>query len=109
MYLFTWPSPWMNGELGSPHGIELRFVFGTLNNPAKIEYTGKGRNAERLSEKVMDAWIAFARTGNPNHEGIPEWFAYSDKRETMLFDKEVKVENAPFETERKAWDFYKYT
>ena len=56
----------------------------------------------------MDAWIAFARTGNPNHDNIPEWLPYSDKRETMILDKETRVENAPFETERKAWDFFKY-
>jgi len=53
----------------------------------------------------MDAWIAFARTGNPNHKGIPELTAYDKgKRATILFDKEVTIEEDPYGIERKAWE-----
>jgi para-nitrobenzyl esterase len=53
----------------------------------------------------MDAWIAFARTGNPNHSNIPEWPEYdTEKRATMMMGKECEVVNAPFEKERVAWD-----
>jgi len=108
MYLFTWPSPMMNGTLGSSHAVEVSFVFGTLDKPGISDYTGKGKDADILSEKIMDAWIAFARTGNPNHNNIPDWPPYSDKRETLILDKEIKVEEAPFEIERKVWDRFKY-
>ena len=30
-------------------------------------------DSKQLAKNVMDAWVAFARTGNPNHEGLPEW------------------------------------
>lgn len=108
MYLFTWPSPMMDGTLGSSHAVEVSFVFGTLDKPGISAYTGKSKDAEILSEKIMDTWIAFARTGNPNHKNIPDWPPYSDKRETLILDKEIKVEKAPFETERKVWDRFKY-
>jgi len=50
----------------------------------------------------MDAWIAFARTGNPNHEGLPEWQSYdSEKRATMILGKDCKLENAVQDKERK--------
>jgi len=53
----------------------------------------------------MDSWTSFARTGNPNHNGIPEWPSYGvGKRSTMIFDKEIKVVNGPLDEERAAWD-----
>ena len=54
---------------------------------------------------MMDAWIAFARTGNPNTDSLPEWPAYDkDTRATMFIGPECKVENAVAEEERSAWD-----
>jgi para-nitrobenzyl esterase len=105
MYMFTWPSPWMDGQLGCPHAIEIAFAFGTYDKPGQDMYCGKGKDVEELSEKVMDTWIAFARSGNPNHKGIPKWVPYDDKkRSTMLLGKEIKLEEAPLEDERAAWD-----
>ena len=104
-YLFTWPSPAFKGRLGSCHAVEIAFVFGTLNTQFMDEMCGKGPEANELSEKMMDTWLTFARTGNPNHKGIPKWPPYdAEKRSTMLMGKEFKVENAVFEKERKAWD-----
>ena len=54
---------------------------------------------------MMDAWIAFAHSGNPNHENIPTWPPYdSNNRSTMLIGTEFKVMEKSFETEREAWD-----
>jgi len=53
----------------------------------------------------MDAWIAFARTGNPNHKGLPEWQPYDiEKRATMTLGKDCKQVNAAYDKEREAWD-----
>ena len=53
----------------------------------------------------MDAWISFARSGNPNHKNIPELLPYDEeKRATIIFDKEVKIEYDPYGNERVAWD-----
>ena len=52
----------------------------------------------------MDAWVAFAHTGNPNTEGLPDWPPYDVKgRATMFLDKKCKVVNTAFEKERAAW------
>jgi para-nitrobenzyl esterase len=105
MYLFTWPSPFMGLNLGACHITEIPFVFGMLNIPGWAMFSGTGEEAEKLSEKIMDAWIAFARTGNPSHSEIPEWPKYNaEKRGTMLLGKEIKVVDDPYREERLAWD-----
>jgi len=104
-YLFTWESPGMDGQLGSCHALEIGFVFNTLNLPGMDEFTGQGPEAELLSQKIMDAWIAFARTGNPNNKGLPEWKPYDiEERATMTLGKECKQVNAAYDKEREAWD-----
>ena len=102
-YMFTWPSPGLDGILGACHSLEIPFVFGTLNSPTLKEFVSGA--PKELSEKMMDSWISFAKTGNPNHSNIPNWPAYdTETRGTMIFDKECKVENALFDKEREAWD-----
>ncbi|MFX1376281.1 MAG: carboxylesterase/lipase family protein [Promethearchaeota archaeon] len=104
-YIFTFQCPLFNGALGSPHSIEIPFVFNTINAPGMPQFIGKGPKIETLSEKVIDAWIAFARIGNPNHAGILNWPSYNiEKRATMFLGDELKVVNAPFDKEREAWD-----
>jgi para-nitrobenzyl esterase len=101
--MFTWPSPGLDGILGACHSLEIPFVFGTLDSPTLKEFV-KGAPKE-LSEKMMDAWINFAKSGNPNHGNLPNWPAYDvEMRETMIFGEECKVEKALFEKERTAWD-----
>jgi para-nitrobenzyl esterase len=49
------------------------------------------------------AWVAFARTGNPNAKGLPHWPAFTaDQRATMIFNDECKLVNDPFKEERLA-------
>ncbi len=104
-YLFTWPSPGFNGELGACHALEIPFVFNTLNNPSFADFVGKSPDLNDISYKVMDAWISFARTGNPNHDGIPNWPSYDvEKRSTLLIDHEFKVVEKFLDKERAAWD-----
>jgi len=105
MYLFTWPSPFMGGIFGSCHTLEIPFVLGMLDVSFWSWFAGTGEEAKKLSEKIMDAWIAFARTGNPSNSGIPEWPKYNtEKRSTMLLGKEIKVVDDPYGKERMAWD-----
>jgi len=105
MYLFTWPSSFMDGMFGSFHTLEIPFVFGMLDDPFWKILSETSEEAEKLSEKIMDSWIAFARTGNPSHNGIPEWPKYNvEKRSTMMLGKEIKVVVDPYGKERLAWD-----
>ncbi len=102
-YLFSWPSPGLDGILGSCHSIEIPFVFGTTDAPNIQEFLDGAPTG--LSEKVMDAWIAFARNGNPNNDSIPEWPAYNaEKRATMVLGDDCKVEYAIFDEDREVWD-----
>ena len=105
MYLFTWPSSFMDGMFGSFHTLEIPFVFGMLDDPFWKILSETSEEAKNLSEKIMDSWITFARTGNPSHAGIPEWPQYDTiKRSTMLLGKEIKAVDDPYGKERKAWN-----
>jgi para-nitrobenzyl esterase len=103
-YLFTMKCPLLDGKLGACHALELPYVFGTINLPKMDEFAGKGAVVEAVSEKMMDAWIAFARTGNPNNDGIPDWPAYEPgKRSTMVFGPDIKVVEKYLDKQREAW------
>lgn len=105
MYLFTWKSPFGGGKYGAMHALELPFVFGLLGDKDVGIFPGRTEETQKLSEQMMDAWLAFSRTGSPNHENIPELPAYDKgKRATILFDKKVTVELDPYGNERAAWD-----
>ncbi len=90
MYLFTWQSPVMDGKYKAVHCMELPFVFNNIDRCR--EMTGGGEDAQMLADKVSQAWINFARTGDPNHEGLPLWPAYSPANtSTMHFDNSCRV------------------
>ncbi|MGC4037186.1 MAG: carboxylesterase family protein [Chitinophagaceae bacterium] len=94
MYLFTWQSPVNDGIYKAMHCMELPFVF---NNIARCEeMTGGGKQAYALADKMSSSWINFARTGNPNAKGLPEWPAYTTaKGATMIFDNQCSVRDNP--------------
>jgi para-nitrobenzyl esterase len=65
--------------------------------------TGTGQDRYALADKMSAAWAAFARSGNPNHKGLPNWPKFNPaQRATMIFDHECKVVNDPNGEERKA-------
>ncbi len=98
MYLFRWAA----GPLGSAHGFEIPFVFDNARPPVMPESVSRGDLAARMSE----AWLAFARSGRPDHPGNPDWPAYTlEDRATMTFDRdESHVERDPCGEERRAWE-----
>lgn len=100
MYYFTWHSPVRDGKLRAFHTVELPFVFDNLE--AGKSTTGSGADRVALADRVSNAWTAFARTGNPNHPGLPHWPAFtSQERATMIFNTQCKVVNDPNGDERK--------
>lgn len=103
-YLFTHESPARRGALGSCHALDLPFVFGTYFVPGQDKFAGTGPAVAKLSGQMMDAWVAFAKTGNPEHGGIGDWKPYDTaSRKTMIFGKQTGQVQAPFEEERAVW------
>ena len=101
-YRFDWHSPALGGRLRSAHTVEIPFVFDNTDVPKVMTNSPR---AAALAAKTSSAWIAFARTGNPNHPGLPEWPAYTlDDRATMVFDDVSTVFNDPGAAERQFWN-----
>jgi para-nitrobenzyl esterase len=104
-YLFTWASPAFGGMLGACHAIELGFVFGTHAAKGMAAFSGSGPAADALAGSTMDAWLAFARTGDPSCASLGRWPTYtSADRATMLLGERCTLEHAPLEEERSAWN-----
>jgi para-nitrobenzyl esterase len=91
MYKLSWPSPFAFGILGSYHSLDILFVFHNLDKVGPASYI-----PDKLASTIQDAWIAFASTGDPNHNGLPYWPAYeTGERSTMIFDLESRVKDDP--------------
>lgn len=103
-YLFTWTSPMAGGMLGACHGLDVPFVFGSLTHPDIARFTGEGPAAEALADHVQEAWLAFARDGDPSVPAQP-WPRYDgERRPTMVLGPERFVEDDPLSGERQFWE-----
>ncbi len=100
-YYFKWYSPLRGGKVRCMHGMELPFVFDHVD--AAPWMTGNGQDRYALAAKVSSAWAAFARSGNPNHKGLPAWRPFeAEPRPTMVFDNDCQAINDPHRDERLA-------
>jgi len=105
MYLFTYRTPVMGGVFGATHALEIPFVFGSLDDTEFGVYPKRDDVNSKISELMMDTWISFARSGNPNHNEIPPWPTYDiDNRYTLLFGETIKIEKDPLRVERLAME-----
>jgi len=64
--------------------------------------TGDGKDRYALQDRISAAWTNFARTGNPNHSGLPTWSTFdTNARATMVLNNECKLVNDPNGEERQ--------
>ena len=104
-YLFTGESPFMGGMFGSCHGLDIPFVFGTVDEPAVGPFTGSGPDVSALTAQMQQAWIAFARDGDPSCDAVGEWPPYDGaERPTMVLGPGGGTEEDPRAPERVAWE-----
>jgi para-nitrobenzyl esterase len=95
-YIFSWRTPVLDDRPGPFHACEIAFAFD--NAELCDHYSGGAAEAFVLSKQVSTAWVSFARTGNPNHSGIPHWPAYTaEHHATMYFDTPCEMRNDPEE------------
>ena len=70
-YAFTRVPPSKTQTIGAFHSAEMPFVFGTHEKAL-----GLSDADEALTELMQGYWVSFARDGNPNAAGLPEWPRY---------------------------------
>ncbi|WP_329376744.1 carboxylesterase family protein [Streptomyces sp. NBC_01351] len=89
VYEFDFPTPAHDGRLGAPHCLDLPFVFDNFDSWSHAPFLAgmDPRLRDGLASAVHRAWIAFIRTGDPNHPALPHWNRYDRQtRTTMHFD-----------------------
>lgn len=93
VYFLAWKSPVDNASRGSFHGLDIPLAFYTVD--LRPDWTGNSEEAWKLADKMSSAWINFAKTGNPNVEGVlPMWETYTaENGATMFFDNESRIVN----------------
>jgi len=93
-YIYSWRTPMLNKCPGTFHACEISFAFD--NAAICDQYSAGDPGAFVLSKQLSSAWVNFARTGNPNHAGLPNWPKYTTgSRATMIFDAPCKLRFDP--------------
>ena len=102
-YQLDWPSPLDGGKWRALHTLDIALVFDNIAAPdAK---TGASAAAQRMADRMSEALLGFARRGDPNHAGIPQWRPYTlPARETLVFDENTRLENDPRGGERRLYE-----
>jgi para-nitrobenzyl esterase len=89
-YQFAWQTPMLSGRPMAFHCSEIAFAFDNTDRCENM--TGGGPAARELAAKVSEAWIHFARSGDPNHPGLPRWTPLTaETNATMVFDTECEL------------------
>jgi para-nitrobenzyl esterase len=74
---------WQSAAFGAGHSVEQPFVFDALDLPQAQRFTGPNP-PQQLADDMHRAWVAFARSGDPNHQAIPAWPRYTPATRAML-------------------------
>jgi para-nitrobenzyl esterase len=101
VYQWDWPTPAYDGKFGAIHGIDVAASFHAVRDTF---FAGQ-EEGRLMADRLASAWVAFARTGDPNNETLPHWPTYDgSSRSTMVFDAQTRVEDDPRGEIRRYFD-----
>ena len=105
-YLYYFDHRQPGNTTGASHAAEIAYVFGNLSTGGLFS-KGSTQEEETLSEMMMNYWVNFAKTGNPNGDELPEWPAFSKQSpQGMIFDAEPSARALPYESRMPTFDAY---
>ena len=100
-YQFAWETNYQNGLVRAGHGLDTTLCF---DNPDGRPMTGTDPSRFDIAALMSETWIAFARSGDPNHEGLPLWEQFNaETRHQMVLDLPPHAETDWDSPERLAW------
>jgi len=104
VFSFAYNPPSPPGKQAFPtHAAEIPYVFDNLGQPhlfpdmSSPELAAKSAEARKLADTMSSYWVNFAKTGNPNGDGLPNWPAYTgiDTGKAMILDAKTMAEKKP--------------
>jgi para-nitrobenzyl esterase len=82
LYMFSYKSPKFGFAL---HSFEIPFIFDTVDKQDLAEgATEVNEESHKLTKIMMDTWLNFARSGHPDHDGIPSWPVYELQKRYIM-------------------------
>lgn len=100
VYQFDWTSQVEGGRFGGGHGSDLPLVFDNLMSSKRPAESLPG--AQKVADQLSGMLLAMAKTGKPDHPGIPSWKPYTlENRETLVINETSALVNDPRGDERR--------
>jgi para-nitrobenzyl esterase len=91
-------------DIGARHAGEIEYVFGALDSLPKVPWQPADRT---LSDAITTYWTNFARTGNPNGSGLPDWPRYDEKGKGLLhLDETIRTSSDAHRARFEALDAF---
>ena len=106
VYQLDWATPRDGGKFGAEHTDDIQLVFDNIDKPGARAI---GPQAQPMADQMSEAFIAFARTGDPNTAAIPRWEPYTlPRRQTMVFNMPSALVDDPRGGERAFFAQYPF-
>jgi para-nitrobenzyl esterase len=108
-YRFDYDDMKFGKYTGAAHAMEIPFIFDAFDRmPTNIFYNDKNIDqAKELLRIIQGYWINFAKTGDPNGPGLPQWPIFRPgEQNVQVLDNNVRTETADIIERCSFWDSY---